>query len=379
MASGFTTANTIDYGRGAMDSLGSHAADLADRAMLVSGRGSLIEAGVIPRAVKLLEAAGLVVVEFEGVGPDPDLATVDGIRTAIRSAGAEVVVAVGGGSVIDAAKAAAGLAGEEAPAAEFQAGRQIELWGIPNLAVPTTAGTGAEVTPNAVITDPDVPAKKSIRHPSFMPAVAIVDPELLVTLPARLTAESGMDALVQAIESATSIHATELTRALSVKAAALLARSLPKAVEDGDDLDARDDCAMGSLMAGMALASARLGVIHGIAHPLGARYGLPHGLVCGVLLPPALRLNAEAADEIYLTIEHVCHVETAGESAGERLAGWAEGLLAQIGLPNRFDDAKIPKGEFQSLAEESMDSGSLKANPLTIVPEHLVAMLTEVC
>ena len=380
MSAAFRTPPRILHGRGCFAELGRVAAGLSDKAAVVSGGGSLARAGVIDRALGLLAEANVKAVAIDGVRPDPDLAAVDLIREKLFTSGATVVVSIGGGSVMDAAKAAAGLAAEDAPAVEFQQGRSPATAGMPHVAVPTTAGTGAEVTPNAVITNPDVPEKKSIRGPGFMPAAAIVDPELLVTLPARATAESGMDALVQAIESATSIHATELTRALSRRAAALIAEGLPAAVADGADLDAREKCSTGSLMAGMALANARLGVVHGLAHPLGARYGLSHGLVCGVLLPAALRLNAEAAADEYGVLERVCGVQGfVGETAGERLAAWAESLLAETGLPTGLARAKIPAGDFAAVASASMGSGSLKANPLEITEDHLVAILEEVC
>jgi len=380
----FRAPPRILHGRGCFAELGRVAAELSDKAAVVSGGGSLARAGVIDRALGLLAEAKVETVTIDGVKPDPDLATVDLIRERLFESGATVVVSIGGGSVIDAAKAAAGLAAEDGPAVEFQqggrGGRSPETKGMPHVAVPTTAGTGAEATPNAVITNPDVPEKKSIRGPGFMPAAAIVDPELLVTLPARPTAESGMDALVQAVESATSIHATELTRALSRAAAALVAEGLPAAVADGADLDAREKCSMGSLMAGMALANARLGVVHGLAHPLGARYGLSHGLVCGVLLPAALRLNAAAAADEYGVLERACGVRgSGGDTAGERLAAWVEWLLGETGLPTGLSRAKIPAGDFAALASESMGSGSLKANPLEITEDHLVAILEEVC
>ena len=380
MSSSFATAPGIVYGTGSLSELGRLAAEMASSALLVTGGGSLRAAGVVDRASGLLAAEGVRFTEFEGVGADPDLETVDAVRDTVRESGAECVISVGGGSVIDAAKAAAGLAAESAPAAEFQAGREVGLRGLPHVAVPTTAGTGAEVTPNAVITDPSVPAKKSIRDPSFMPAVALVDAELLVTLPPRQTAESGMDALVQAIESASSIHATELTRALSIRSAALVAGGLAGSVADGSDLAARQKCATGSLMAGMALANARLGVVHGLAHPLGARYGLAHGLVCGVLLPHALRLNAAAAAEAYGMIERACRVEGfAGDSAGERLAAWAESLLERVGLPGDLSDAGISPEDFDRIAAESMGSGSLKANALKVEPPHLRRILEAAC
>ena len=398
MARAFRTAGEVFCGAGCLNELGGAAARLGKRALLVSGGGSLERSGALTRVRAILGEARVEFDEYAGVGGEPDLTIVEEIRAKLRT-GPEVVIGIGGGSAVDAAKAAAGLAREEAPAREFQRGREIAAAGLPFIAVPTTAGTGTEVTLNAVVTDPEgydsgAPRKASIRAPGLMPRAAIVDPELLVSLPSRVTATSGMDALTQAIESYVSIHATPLTEALSLRAVSLIAEGLVRAFEEPGDIQAREACAWGSLLAGMALANARLGVAHGLAHPLGARYGLPHGLVCAALLAPSIRLNAAAVPEKYDEIaRRLAKGFTVADSQGLTSAGLTrdevarrapradvlvESMLDRLDLPRTLA-VELGPAERAAVIEESMPSGSLRANPVPIEPRHLEEILAELC
>ena len=293
MNASFTTAGEIVTGSGCLASVGDKLAALGMRALIVTGRRAMQEAGITDSAAALVGEAVL----FSEVESDPSAATVDRGRALCRDRACEFVIGLGGGSALDAGKAIAGLANETAPVAEFMNGRKLDHGGIPFVAIPTTAGTGSEATPNAVLSIPEQNVKKSIRDASYLPRIAVVDPELTLSVPPGVTAQTGMDALTQAIESYISIHATPLTEALSLQAIELLARSLTDAHDDGTNLAAREDCLYGSLLAGMALANARLGAVHGLAHPIGVRYGVPHGLVCAVLLPPVLRMNEDFAEE----------------------------------------------------------------------------------
>ena len=363
----FRTAGEIVTGNGSLSSLGERAAALGSKALLVTGRSAMRKAGVTDRALVSLEEAGVAAVAFERVEHDPDVATVDAGREVRRREGCDVVIGLGGGSAIDAAKAIAGLANEEAPTREFHQGRPIAAPAIPLIAIPTTSGTGAEVTKNAVLSDRELKVKKSIRAEAMMPAVAIVDPELTLTCPPRVTAASGMDALVQAIEAFTSIHATAITDALAFDAACRLARWLPVAYEDGSNLEAREHCAMGSLMAGMALANSRLGAVHGIAHPLGARYGLEHGVVCGLLMPHVMKLNRPFVGDKY---------ERLSAAVGEDIVGLVERLVERFGLKKALEGVVIPREDFPAIVAESMPSGSLKANAKKITEGDVEAILT---
>jgi alcohol dehydrogenase class IV len=387
----FSTIGRIVTGFGAIDELGGLVADIADRALVVTGGGSLERSGALARARDSLRRAGVVFDQQPGIRGEPDLASVELVRRRVRE-GFGVVIGIGGGSVIDTVKAAAGLAGEDAPVRAFHAGREITARGVPHVAVPTTAGTGAEVTPNAVITDPDGPRKNSIRGAGLLPSAAIVDPQLLVGLPPRVTAETGMDALTQAIESYVSIHASPLSEAMSLQAISLLAVGLVSAFEDGSNLAARADCAYGALAAGVALANARLGVVHGIAHPIGARLKTAHGAACAALLAPSIRLNMAAAADKY---DEVARRLIAGFSAAGSRGVTAPGitrdevarrapradvlvefLLDRLELPSTI--AGLSADTFDAIIADSLPSGSLKANPLTVESSHVRRILDEV-
>ena len=362
----FKTAGEIVTGVGSVSCLGERAAALGSEVVVVTGRTAMRQAGTTDQVLALLEAAGLEAGAFEEATHDPDVATVDAGRAFCRDVGCEVVVGLGGGSAMDAAKAIAGLANEEAPTSEFHDGKPVTRPGLPLIAIPTTSGTGAEVTKNAVLSDRGRRMKKSIRADSMMPTVAIVDPQLTVSCPPGVTAASGMDALVQAIEAFTSVHASPLTDALAFAAAERLVLWLDVAFEDGANIEAREQCAYGSLMAGMALANARLGAVHGIAHPLGARYGLEHGVVCGLLMPHVMRLNCEHVGDKYERLSRI---------AGGDIIAFVEGMLERFGLRGALDAVTVPRDDFAAIAAESMPSGSLKANPKKVTVEDVVAIL----
>lgn len=365
----FTAPDRFIFGVGSVATLGEEAGRFGTRALLVTGRKALAKAGITDRLEAILRDAGLEVALFDEVEPEPDVTTADRCRDAIRSAGAEVVVGLGGGSAMDVAKVAAGLAGETAETRAFHHGEPPTRPGKPMIAVPTTSGTGSEMTNNGVLTDRSASYKASIRHRSFVPDVALVDPELTVPCPPFVTAASGMDAFVQAVESYLSVNATPLTEAISLRAVDELAAALPDVVKRGEDVGLRTQAAWGSAMAGLALTNARVGVVHGMAHPIGARYEIPHGLVCGVLLPAALDFNRDAAHEKYLVLE---------DRLGHDPSEWSLEVLGECGLPTTLAAYGLSREAFEAIAEESLPSGSTKANPRPVTKEDVVALLETV-
>jgi len=362
----FRTPGKILFGVGSLESLGAEARRLGRRPLLVTGRRAMAEAGVTGRSLAILKAAGLDAALFDQVEPEPDVATVDRAREAIRDHRADLVVGLGGGSALDVAKVAAGLANEDLPTRAFHQGRKIARRGLPLIAIPSTSGTGSEMTHNGVISDRDRRTKASIRDESLIPAVALVDPEVTVSSPPRVTAMSGVDALVQAVESYLSRFATPMTEALSLRAAEELAAALPAVVACGGDLALRTRAAWGSALAGLALSNARLGVVHGIAHPVGVRFQVPHGLVCGVLLPAALEFNRPAAPEKFEALERLF---------GEDPAAYARRLLMECGLPERLTEYRLDPAAFETIADEALPSGSTQANPRPVTKQDIIAML----
>lgn len=366
----FYSPGRIVTGVGSLDALGAETRRLGSRALVVTGRSGLRRAGVTDRAHAVLEQAGVGVVLFEAVPPEPDVTVVDAGRERFSADGCDVVVGMGGGSAMDVAKAIGALADVPGPCAAYYADRPVPDRGRPIVAVPTTSGTGAEVTRNAVLSDARQGVKQSVRGDALVPSAVVLDPELTVSAPPEVTAASGMDALTQAIESYWSIHATPLTEALSLAAVRLIAANLVRAFEHGDDVSAREAMAYGSLSAGLALGSARLGAVHGIAHPVGCRYHVPHGRVCAVLLAPVMRLNREAAAAKYATL---------GRILGDDAAACVEGLLERVGLAGRLEGTAWSDADLPELARQSMPSGSLKANPHPMTEQDVMDVLRQVC
>ncbi len=365
----FHTPPKILYGWGAATQLAGETARCGRRPLLVTGR-SLRASGVLEAILDDLLDAGLQPSVHEGVPPEPDLAALQACMDAAEEA--DCIIAVGGGSVLDIAKGAAALAGTGATALEYFAGRPVPEVGRPIIAIPTTSGTGSEVTWVCVLVDHDTRRKASIRGPGMMPALALVDPQLTVTCPPHVTAHSGMDAFVQAVEAFTSRGANPMTDSLALEAAKLTARWLETAYREPEHRAAREGMALGSMMAGIALNTSRLGLVHGLAHPLGAVTGAPHGLLCGLLMPPVMRFNRQVAAGKYARLAEeleLVPLGTATDSAVNALIDFTEDLLARIEIPQRLRDLGFQPDDLAWVARETMPSGSTKANPRLVSQE----------
>jgi alcohol dehydrogenase class IV len=374
----FYVPTDIVTGVGCFGELGKRVRPLAGRALLVgsAGRRALLE-----QAAALLSAAGAESAIYAGAGQEPSVAVVEEARAQARAVGAEAVVGIGGGSALDAAKAAAGLFHQPGAVAEYHTGRRLEpRRGLPMVAVPTTAGTGAEVTRNAVLIDPQRRVKESIRDDSWFPALALVDPALTLSLPPHVTATTGADALCQAIESYVSTGAGPLTDPLAAEAIARIGRSLERAVAKGEDVAARSDMLYGSLLAGMAMANARLGAVHGLAHPLGARYGIAHGVVCGLLLPYVMGYNLDFALAKYARVAALLGLDVGGvdaATAGEMAVAWVREMLVRVGVAQRLGPLGVRQADLGALAAEALQQSSLHYNPRPLQAEDVHAILVQ--
>ena len=289
----FASAARIIFGPGTVTQIGALARELGRRALVTTG---LDPAQGEPVLVSLA-AAGVDYVTLVVSGePTTDLAR-QGARLA-RESDCDLVIGLGGGSAIDAAKAIAALAANGGDPLDYLEvvgrGQPLTQPSLPCIAIPTTAGTGAEVTRNAVLASPEHGIKASLRSPTMLPRLALVDPELTYSLPPAVTASTGLDALTQLIEPFTSSKANPLTDALCREGMMRAARSLRTAYEDGRDAAAREDMALASLFGGLALANAGLGVVHGFAGPVGGMFHAPHGAVCAAFLPHVMAVNARA-------------------------------------------------------------------------------------
>jgi alcohol dehydrogenase class IV len=376
----FATAGRIMAGPGRARELPGVLAGLGSRVLVVTGADPARHGG-------LLAGLGLAAAVFPVVG-EPTVERARAAAAAAREHGADVIAAIGGGSVIDTGKAVAMLLGNGGDPLDYLevigSGRAITRPAAPCVAVPTTAGTGAEVTANAVLAVPSHRVKASLRSPLMIPRVALVDPLLTVTCPAPVTAASGLDALTQCLEPFVSVLATPLTDGLAREGLRRAGTGLRAAHADGADLGARADMAMCSLLGGMALANAKLGAVHGLAGVIGGTADVPHGIACAALLAPVIEANVRAlrssgagppAAEVLdryaeaarlLTRDPAASVEDGLAWIGETLTMLHVPGLATFGLgPQHSDD----------IAAKAMTASSMKGNPVTLSHDDLKAIL----
>lgn len=371
----FATAQRIVFGPGKRTELPALMASFGSRLLLVTGKSGRGGEGLQP--VLHLRVDG-----------EPTFDLIRGWLDAARTVAPGVVVAVGGGSVIDAGKALAMLLtnpGDPLDYAEvIGAGRPIVHPSIPFIAVPTTAGTGAEATRNAVLGSPQHGAKVSLRSPLMLPRVALVDPELALGLPPALTAATGMDALAQLIEPFVSCRANPLVDALCRDGLPRVARALPCAFANGADLAARTDLALGALYSGMALANAGLGAVHGFAGAIGGAFPAPHGAICARLLPGVFAENFQRLENgsggtsnDWKKFSEVARLITGDPQAtvaeGVR---WLEKLVDLLHIP-RLGGYGVTPAHLPQLVQQAQQASSMKGNPVVLPPEVLTRILAE--
>ncbi|MGQ9730722.1 MAG: iron-containing alcohol dehydrogenase family protein [Candidatus Zipacnadales bacterium] len=364
----------VSFGYGTRAEVSALASEYGERVCFVVGRRSLKAAGVLNELLDSAKEANLDPFVFDGVEPEPLVSTVDALREVLDEQQVEVVIPVGGGSVLDVGKAAAALIDSQWPTADHLAGAQMPDDGLPIIALPTTAGTGAEVTPNAVLRDLQAGVKASIRGEHLLPVAAIVDPQLTMGAPPEVTAYSGLDALVQAIEAYTSLGANPFTDALAAEAVVRIGTALPIVYLDGKSWPGRESLALGSLFAGIALACARLGLVHGLAHPLGMMYHLPHGMVCALLLPHVIEFNIPACGQKYALLARALGV---GETA-EDFLNWTRELLPRLGVHTTLYDQGLVPDDFPKIVPPTLESGSTKHNPREVTEDDLIALLRHI-
>lgn len=383
-ASGFEFAapERIVFGPGVASQSGALAATLGSTALLVTGRD-------LQRAEPVRESfrrARLDWVEF-AVTQEPSVSDAQAGTRQAWAAKADCVVACGGGAVVDAGKAIAALATHPGDPYRFLEiigqGLPLENAPLPFLALPTTAGTGAEATRNAVLTSPEHSLKVSLRSPRMVPRVALIDPELALGLPTHLTACTGLDALTQLLEPWVGSKANGMTDACCREGLPRMARSLAKAIADGQDLEARTDLAYAAFLSGLALAHSGLGAVHGLAGPIGGRFSAPHGAVCAALLGPVWRANVETlrqTDPNHPTLERYrraarwltghpqASINDGHRWIQESVQGWQIPHLAHHG---------ILASDFPELIRAAQAASSMKGNPIRLSDEVLSLVLAE--
>ncbi|MDR9486135.1 MAG: iron-containing alcohol dehydrogenase [Sediminimonas sp.] len=373
----FLTAGEIRFGRGGAADAAARVATLGRRVLLVHGA----RAARADWLNSALRDAGCTVTAL-ACPREPDLALIEAGVALGRDAGAEVVVALGGGAALDTGKAVAALIPADRPIMDHLEvvgqGLPLDHAPLPFVALPTTAGTGAEVTRNAVIDVPQARRKVSLRDPRMLPDLALVDPALTDDLPAAQTLASGLDAVTQVIEPYLSRRANLMTDALCRDAIPRGLRALCSVMADGTDAQARDDMAWISLCGGLALSNAGLGAVHGLAGPVGGMSHAPHGAVCGALLPGVLSANAGAAVPGSVLDARLQEVRgwiaaALGCDAGDAFAALARWSSAQ-GLP-RLGAMDVARADLPAIAAAAVGSSSMRANPVELTAETLQEIL----
>lgn len=361
----FQSPERIVFGLNAAEKIGEEARRLGTSALLVTGKHSLRASGTLDAITARLKTAGLAVTIFDEVESDPSARTVDAGTRRTREANVDLVVAVGGGSPLDAGKAIALMATNPGVIADYEKGTPA-VRALPVLAVPTTAGTGSEVTKFVVITDTDRKVKMLINSPLLIPRVAILDPWLTVDLTPALTAGPGMDALTHAVEAYQSSIATPTTDMFALSAIRLIGANLVKATLNSGNLEARSAMLQGQLYAGLAFGNASVALVHAMSRPLGAHFGIPHGLANAILLPWVMEYNRPACPEKFAAIAEVLGCRTAGLSTGEtsRLAvATVREIYRDTRLPATLAELGVTAESIPALAGDAFISGSVAFNP----------------
>ena len=375
----FNTTRAIRFGAGALGDLGSAVRTLAGGPILVVTDRGMVAAGIVARALEALKSGGLSATVFDAVESDPPEAVVQAAAAAARDSGARAVIGLGGGSSLDVAKLAALLAGGSESLSEIYGVGKATGPRLPLVLIPTTAGTGSEVTPISIVTT-GAAEKMGVVAPILIPDLAILDPELTLGLPPHVTAATGVDAMVHAIEAYASVSANNnpLSRMLACQALTLLGGAILTAVHEGSNIEARGNMLLGSMLAGQAFANSPVAAVHALAYPLGGHFHIPHGLSNALVLPHVLRFNAVTAPQPYVDLAPFAFPDLAAVEGQARAAAFAERLAelsVRCGLPQRLRDVGVSDEDLPMLARDATNQTRLLVNnPRPIVEADALAI-----
>jgi len=378
----FTGAKKIVFGNGTFDTLPDHIRELkASRPLIVLDK-NLAGTGFRDRIKELLNKEGFKMTLFDQkVEAEPRLEVADEGAKAARKGKCDIVVGIGGGSAMDIAKAVAVLAVNNKKAADFLGLNKVPGPGLPKIMVPTTAGTGSEVTFTSVFVRQNLKKKEGMNSPYLYPDLALLDPTLTLTLPPVATASTGIDALCHAIESYTSVIASPMSEMFSLEAIQLISSSLRTCVHDGANLEARESMLLGSLYAGLGLANAGVGAVHSLSYPLGGKYGVSHGLANTVMLPHVMSFNLPGALEKFAIIADVMGeiIDDLPLREAAYLAVEAvQSLIEDCGVYTTLEDLNIPEEDFPEIAKAAMTvKRPLENNPRKVTIEDAIEIYGE--
>lgn len=383
--SGLKAPRTIIFGRGKIEELGELAFPLArgQKALVLMGGKSATESGLADRIHTLLTRYTIGFAPYSGISREPTVSLVDEAAAFARGEQPRIIISVGGGSVIDCGKAVAALAVNDGSVEDYLegVGRNLALTNrpLPHIAIPTVAGTGSEMTRNAVIGHLEKGYKKSMRFDSMIPYAALVDPVLTIGVPPHITAAGGMDAITQLIEPCISLKRRPETTALALEGLRMVRQALAIAYEDWDNAAAREEMSLASMLSGACLANSGLAMAHGIAAALGALLDMPHGLACGILLPHTLRYNRQACPhELAQALAAFLNQPKPALRTIEEGIGAINSLKRWLQIPPDLKYLGLKEADLVRLAEASGGT-SMAGNPIPMTPEKTLAFLRTIC
>lgn len=361
----FQTTSRILRGAGTLSQIEGEVTRLKKSRVLVVTDPGVVEAGIVVKLTKVLDAAGINYTIFDEIEPDPSLQTAIAAAEKVKETTADLIIGIGGGSAIDIAKVASILVTNEGEIGTFVGIDLIAKPGLATIIIPTTAGTGSEVTPIVILSDHDEKLKKGIVSPYLFPTVALLDPELTVGLPQHVTAATGMDALIHAVEAFTSKNADVITDMLAVKAMELIYTNIHEAYHNGSNIEARLKMLEGSMLAGMAFANAGVTAVHAFAYPIGAEFHIPHGVANSIMLTPVMEFNMSGNLAKFAAIGQAFGIEYSGNDDQEAATLAVEALRKlsnDLQIPKHLSEFGIEDKHVPGLAEGVMKVTRLLAN-----------------
>jgi alcohol dehydrogenase class IV len=377
----FTGAKKIIFGNGSLLTLAAHIKELHAQNPLVVIDKNLAKTGLLERVASILVSEGIKFTVYDKVDPEPGIELADaGAKIALKNK-CDLVIGIGGGSAMDVAKAIAVLATNKGSAVDYLGLNKVPKHGLPKIMIPTTAGTGSEVTFTAVFVRKNLKKKEGMNSPYLYPELALLDPELTLSLPPVPTAQTGLDALCHAIESYTSVNASPMSEMFSLEAVALIAENLRTCVHDGKSIVARERMLLGSLYAGIGLANAGVTAVHSLSYPLGGKYGVGHGLANTVMLPSVMSFNLPSALEKFADIAEAMGENIDGLPAREAAylaLDAVEALIEDCGVYASLEQFGIKEKDFPALADVALTvARPLENNPRKVTKADMIAIYAD--
>ena len=377
----FTGAKKIIFGNGSLLTLATHIKELHAQNPLIVIDKNLAKTALQERIASILVSDGIKFTVFDKIEPEPPIELADeGAALAIKNK-CDIIIGIGGGSAMDVAKAIAVIATNKGEAADFLGLNKVPKAGLPKIMIPTTAGTGSEVTFTAVFVRKALKKKEGMNSPFLYPELALLDPELTLSLPPAPTAQTGLDALCHAIESYTSINSSPMSEMFSLEAIALIAENLRTCVHDGKNIVARERMLLGSLYAGIGLANAGVTAVHSLSYPLGGKYGVGHGLANTIMLPPVMAFNLPGALEKFADVAEAmgeCIDGLPVREAAYLAVDAVEALIEDCGIDASIQDFGVEEKDFPALADVAMTvARPLENNPRKMTKEDMIAIYAQ--